>query len=153
VNRLHLPVLNRHAPPATRAECIAGTPSTGSLEERRAGRAECSAYRCRHNLRRIDAENVPGRRNNGRDPEWTFDSEMIRHGGPSCALDIADAGAHRCSEIAAIEGKSKRRIQQEAKAAVIAWREACIDAGLPAEDVRLYIKDLLRMLDEERREA
>jgi hypothetical protein len=120
---LHLPIIQ----PRTYGDCVDGTPLTKSLEERASGHA-CEAYTCRHNLRTVRSENVPGRRNHGIAPEWTFDSEAIAS-SPSCALDVANRGPHRCSEIAEMEGKSKRRIQQEVKGALLSLKDRGIDTA------------------------
>lgn len=133
---LHLPVIQ----PRTYGECVEGTPLTGSLEDRNAGHA-CEWYACRHNLRTVRSENVPGRRNNGVAPEWTFDSEAIAS-SPSCALDVANRGPHRCSEIAEMEGKSKRRIQQEVKSALLSLKKRGVDT-----------RAMIAMLEEEMREG
>jgi hypothetical protein len=143
---VRLPVL-----PATYGACIDGTPMTGSLEGRLSGREECRVLSCRANLRRVSAENVPGRRNNGIGPEWTVDSEAIA-ASPSCALDVANRGAHRCGEIAEMEGKSKRRIQQEVRAAVLEYKEALELAGIEPHEVTRTIGAMLAVLERERRE-
>ena len=146
---VHLPMLNT-SPPKTYQECISGTPLTGSLRERESGRVECGALSCRHNLRRVSSENVPGRRNKGIAPEWTVDGESIA-ASPSCALDVANRGAHRCSEIASMEGKSKRRIQQEVRAAVLEYKEALVDADVSEDEIDAVVSSMLAVLEQERR--
>lgn len=144
-----LPVL-QCSPPRTYDECIKGTPITGSLKEREQGRVDCRALTCRMNLRRVSAENVPGRRYAGVGPEWSVDSEAIA-ASPSCALDVANRGAHRCSEIADMEGKSKRRIQQEVRAAVLEFKEALIDADVSEDEIDAVVGSMMAVLEQERR--
>lgn len=125
---LSLPVLQ----PATYGDCITGTPLTGTRDERMSGRHECAVLGCRQNLRTVRSENVPGRRNNGVAPEWTLDSEAIA-AAPSCALDVANSRrgvGYRCSELAEMFGKSKRRFQQEIKAALAKLEAAAEKAGI-----------------------
>jgi hypothetical protein len=140
-----LPVLQ----PRTYGECVEGTPLTKSLAERASGQA-CESYQCRHNLRTVRSENVPGRRNNGIAPEWTFDSEAVA-ASPSCALDVANRGAHKCSELAAMEGKSKRRIQQEVKGAMHSLRDALIERGEGPTAVYEWMLALMKQEGEEER--
>lgn len=112
-NSPRLPILgDAHRPPRTRGECIRGTPKTGSLEERRAGKVQCAAYECRHNLLAIPSAEVPGRRYDGLAPEWTL-TDRGTASSPSCALDESDAGPKSCAEIARIMGfRDKRRVEQ-----------------------------------------
>lgn len=119
---------------------------TGSRDERMSGRFECSVLSCRQNLRTVRSENVPGRRNNGVAPEWTLDSEAIAS-APSCALDVANSRrgvGYRCSELAEMFGKSKRRFQQEIKAALLRLETLCKEQGV--EDRAI---DAMRALMEE----
>jgi hypothetical protein len=141
---LSLPILQ----PRTYGDCVTGTPLTGTLEERMSGRRECSNYTCRHALRVVRSENVPGRRNNGVAPEWTLDSEAIA-AAPSCALDVANRGAHKCSELASMEGKSKRRIQQEVKGAMHSLRDALVGIGEDPQAVYEWMLALMKQEGEE----
>jgi hypothetical protein len=144
-----LPVINT-SPPATYGECINGTVMTGTLKERESGRVSCAALSCRHNLRRVSSENVPGRRNKGIAPEWTVDGESTAS-SPSCALDVANRGAHSCSDLAKMEGKSKRRLQQEVRAAVQSYREALVDDGVSEDEIDAVVSSMLAVLEQERR--
>lgn len=139
---LSLPILQ----PRTYGDCITGTPLTGSREERMGGRVECQRLECRQNLRTVRSENVPGRRNHGKDPEWTLDGEA-NASAPSCALDVAHARrgiGYRCSELAEMFGKSKRRYQQEIKAALLRLEEECEARGITDKAI-----DAMRALMEE----
>lgn len=118
MSRVKLPVLDHRypvglgKPPATRACCLSGTPTTGSLDERRQGRRSCEAFSCRHNLLVTDSGDMPGRRHGGLAPEWTLRGDNTSAGAPSCALDVADEGEHSSAEVAALLGISKRRVEQ-----------------------------------------
>jgi hypothetical protein len=105
-----------YRPPPTRGDCVEGVPNTGSKADRIAGRAQCQAYTCRHNLLMTDSANVPGRRHNGLAPEWTL-TERGNAGSPSCALDVADTGPKTADEISKLTGFTKRRIEQVLKKA------------------------------------
>lgn len=98
--------------PMTRGDCIKGTSASGSLEDRKAGRKQCSVYACRANLLVIHSSDVPGRRHGGLAPEWTFTGKTDAS-APSCALDVADANPHGMSadEVSAITGETKRTIE------------------------------------------
>jgi hypothetical protein len=103
-----------YAPPATRGECITGTPITGSLEERRTGQKQCHAA-CRHNLLIQCSEDRPGRRHGGRAPEWTVSGENTSAGAPSCSLDVAATGPKSAAEVARVMGITTRRVEQIVK--------------------------------------
>ena len=112
-----LPIHPAYRPPATRGECIEGTANTGSLEERRAGKVQCSAYRCRYNLLWVESDQVPGRRHGGLAPEGTLSGANTNASAPSCALDLVDANPAGMSsaEIANAVGLDRRRVEQIVK--------------------------------------
>lgn len=114
--RLHL---EQYKPPATRGDCVAGTPLTSDRDTRQAGGAQCRAYTCRHNLLRMDSADVPGRRHDGLAPEWTLVASTLAT-APSCALDVADQHPEGLSsrEVARLAGVSTRRVEQIVRAAL-----------------------------------
>ncbi len=113
VKNHRLPVLgDMFSPPGTRGECVAGTTLTGSREGRQRGEQSCGAYACRHNLRRSDGADVPGKRYDGESPPWTLSGDNTSAVSPSCSLDVADAGAHTSGEVAKVLGLSRRRVEQ-----------------------------------------
>ncbi len=101
-----------YAPPATRGDCITGTPATGSLEQRMRGQVQCGALECRHNLLMVESSSRPGRRHGGLAPEWTISGSNTSAGAPSCSLDVADTGPKSAAEVASIVGLTKRRVEQ-----------------------------------------
>jgi hypothetical protein len=98
--------------PMTRGDCIKGTSASGSLEDRQAGRKQCSIYACRSNLLVVHSADVPGRRHGGLAPEWTFTGKTDAS-APSCAMDVADANPHGLSadEISKVTGETKRNVE------------------------------------------
>lgn len=136
------PVRLRVLMPATYGECVAGTSMTGSLEERLAGKRQCLVFQCRLNLLSVSSQNVPGRRHNGKSPEWTVSGENPKATAPSCALDIANQGPHTCAEIADIEStpEHKRRVQQEVRGALQSLAGKGVDT-----------REFLALLDQEDR--
>lgn len=112
---IRLPI---YSPPPTRGDCIMGQPNTGSREQRTAGLVRCGALQCRHNLDRVDSEDVPGRRHGGLAPAWTLSGSNVSAMSPSCSLDVVDANPAGLSsgEVAAVMGVSKRRVEQIVRA-------------------------------------
>lgn len=104
-----------YAPPATRGDCIVGTPSTGSRAQRQRGQVQCGALECRHNLLVVESSSRPGRRHNNLAPEWTVSGENTSAGAPSCSLDVADTGPKSAAEVAKVLGLSVRRVEQIVK--------------------------------------
>lgn len=123
-------------PPQTYGDCCKGTdPRTGTLEDRLAGRKQCSILSCRSNLLVLLPSDVQGRRHNGRAPEWTVSGEADAS-SPSCALDEANRGAQTCAVIAEKTGLTKRRIQQLVKQGIESLRDAGVDVTEFLELVR-----------------
>lgn len=132
-----------YAPPPTRGHCIEGTPTTGSRADRLAGRAQCRAYGCRYNELVQHADDMPGRRHDGRAPEWTFYGESRSASAPSCALDIADQGKQQCSDLERKLGQHRRRYQQLVRQAIAAFECAATRMGLDAREViRAWLEEM-----------
>lgn len=84
--------------PKTRADCPKTRP--------------CPHINCNQHLWRVDGDDMPGRRYDGKRPA----SDIRPTSEQTCALDIAERGAVSISEIARVLGKTPRRVQQMLKA-------------------------------------
>lgn len=110
------------AVPSTRADCPTDRDVIG-----------CPHVRCRHHMWRLDSWDRPGRPSV--DPETGLlkrpPTILRRYTRSSCGLDIVAENplGIRATEIAKLEDKSRRRLQQEIKRAVLKLKAAGVDVS------------------------
>jgi hypothetical protein len=117
--------------PVIRADCVAGTLLSGSLEDRMSGRRQCQVT-CPKNLTITASEDMPGRRHGGLAPPAS-PSGTLNARAPSCALDIADANPNGMPSraVARYLGVTTRAVELDVRAALEKLRAA----GACGEDV------------------